>query len=84
MGRDTQPSAARRRARTVGLVLAGMLTATPGVHALERFLPPRPSKIISHGLALVILAIAFREWRALRRIAPNAVSSSTQPRVREE
>ena len=64
-------------ARTSSDWCSGMLTATPGGHAFERFLPPLPSKIISHGLALVILAIAFREWRALRRIAPNAVSSST-------
>ena len=63
----TRAAAAASRARAAGLVVAAVLTATPGVHLFELILSPTPAKVVSHGLALVMLAIAFREWRVLRR-----------------
>jgi hypothetical protein len=46
-----------------GLVAAAVLTAAPGVHAFERWLPPRAAFLVSHGLALLLLGVAALEWR---------------------
>jgi hypothetical protein len=46
-----------------GLVLAAVLTAAPGVHAFEVWLPARAALVVSHGLALLLLAVTAFEWR---------------------
>lgn len=58
-----------RRARIVALTtaLASVLVAAPGVHLFERWLRPRPAIVVSHGLALVGLALAAYRWRRLTR-----------------
>ena len=53
----------RDRLVLAGLVLAAVLTAAPGVHAFELWLPARAAFVVSHGLALLLLAVTACEWR---------------------
>jgi hypothetical protein len=58
-----EPRPARRDALVVAaIVVAAILTATPGVHLFERWL----AVLVSHGIAVVLLAVAARRWRRAR------------------
>ena len=48
------------------LAVLAVLAATPGVHLVELWLPPRPALLLSHGVALVLLALAGHRWRVGR------------------
>jgi hypothetical protein len=56
----------RRHLAPAGTALLGVLTATPGVHLFERWLAQTPAILVSHGLALGLLALAVAQWRAGR------------------
>ena len=51
----------------LGIALLAVLCAAPGVHLFALWLPPLPALLVSHGIAVVGLAIAFWQWRARRR-----------------
>lgn len=53
----------------LGIALLATLCAAPGVHLFALWLSPLPALIVSHGLAVVGLAIAFWQWRSRRRQA---------------
>lgn len=57
----------------LGIAVASVLCAAPGVHLFELWMAPRPALLISHGLAVVGLAVAVWQWRIRRRRAsiPN-------------
>ena len=56
----------RDRLAVAGLALAAVLCATPGVHLAERWLRHGPAVLVSHGLAVLGLALAAAQWRARR------------------
>ena len=56
----------RDRLGIAALVLVGILIAAPGVHLFELWMPHPRAFVISHGLALCILAVAVQRWRAQR------------------
>jgi putative Ca2+/H+ antiporter (TMEM165/GDT1 family) len=60
------PRTRRDRAVVLGAGLAGVLCATPGVHLAELWLPRLPAVLVSHGVAVVLLGVAVRRWRAAR------------------
>lgn len=64
----------RDRLVVLSVALASTLVAAPGVHAFELWLSPRAAFIVSHGLALLGLALAAREWRRRRVRAGRADS----------
>ena len=51
----------RDRLRFGALALLAVLVAAPGVHAFELWLPARAALWISHGLAVLLLALVA--WR---------------------
>ena len=54
----------RQRISIAGMVIVAVLTATPGVHLFELWLPHRAAVLVSHGIALVLLGLAaWRWWR---------------------
>jgi hypothetical protein len=53
----------RDRLVVPAIALASILVAAPGVHLFELWLPPRPAIVVSHGLALLGLALAAYRWR---------------------
>ena len=63
--------ATRARLRLGTLVLLSILVAAPGVHLFELLLPTRTARWVSHGLALLLLALVAWRWTAARaRTAP--------------
>ena len=62
--------------RPAALGLAGVLAAVPGVHAFEPWMTPRAAVLVSHGLAVALLAGALLLWRAGRRTARQAAGPS--------
>ena len=54
------------------LALIAVLVAAPGVHFFELLLPSRAAFWLSHGLAVLLLALVVWRWRASRaRPAPK-------------
>lgn len=66
MSRVTRVGRSRAFA-AAGTAALGVLTAVPGVHLFERWLAPSPAVIVSHGLAVVMLALAAAQWRVAHR-----------------
>jgi hypothetical protein len=66
----------RDRLVVAALAVVGILTAAPGVHLFERALRPVAAIVISHGLAIVLLATAVHQWRVrrTRATAPRATA----------
>ena len=63
-----RPAAPRRdRLVVLAMAIASLLVAAPGVHLFERWLPERPAIVVSHGLALLGLALAAYRWRRRAR-----------------
>lgn len=56
----------RDRWVVAGLALVSVACATPGVHLAELWLPHEPAVLVSHGLALIGLAITAWQWRVRR------------------
>ena len=50
----------------ITLAAIGILTAAPGVHVFEIFLPRMPATVVSHGIAAVLLGLAIYQWRVRR------------------
>jgi hypothetical protein len=49
-----------------GLLLAALLVAPFGMHALELVFSGYTPAIVSHSLALVLIAVAVWQWRVRR------------------
>ena len=57
---------ARDRWIVGGLGIASVACATPGVHLAELWMRHEPAVLVSHGIALVGLAITAWQWRSRR------------------
>jgi hypothetical protein len=59
-------SSLRDRLVVLAVVVVALLVAPFGMHLLELWLAHIPAAVISHGLALVLLVVAYQQWRARR------------------
>jgi hypothetical protein len=67
LSESRHPGIALRDWLAVGaLAVVGILSAAPGVHLFERFLPPVPAIVVSHGIAVALLGTAVYQWRVRR------------------
>jgi len=57
---------ARDRWIVAGLGILSVACATPGVHLAELWLRHEPAVLVSHGIALVGLAVTGWQWRSRR------------------
>lgn len=48
------------------IALVGVLTAAPGVHVFQLWLPHGTAFLVSHGIGLVLLGVAWWQWRVRR------------------
>jgi hypothetical protein len=66
----------RDRLIVAALALVGAVTAAPGVHLFERVLRPVAAIVVSHGIAVTLIAMAVYQWRVRRARAAASVSPS--------
>ena len=66
----------RDRLVVAALALVGIVTAAPGLHLFELILRPMPAIVVSHGIAVALLATAVYQWQVRRTRATTSRSTA--------